>query len=259
MSTPAELRCRCGQVRGIVADASPDAVNRVVCFCEDCQAFAHQLDRADLLDAKGGSDIVQVAPASLTFVQGQHHISGLRLTPKGLFRWYASCCKTPVGNTVSPAIPFVGIVVQAFDGGRQRADAVFGKPIGAIFAKHSIGDSPVGSKGISLSLMARAIRMVLGWRLRGRTWPHPVLCPRNGRADLSRDCAVAATARGIASAMRAAIRRRRNVVRDESRFVRSAAAKCSESAPHRSAQSRPRQAGDSNTPAIRCRHAGSAS
>ena len=180
MSTPAELRCRCGQVRGIVADASPDAVNRVVCFCEDCQAFAHQLDRADLLDANGGSDIVQVAPASLTFLQGQHHISGLRLTPKGLFRWYASCCKTPVGNTVSPAIPFVGIVVQAFDGGAQRADAVFGKPIGAIFAKYSIGDSPVGSKGISLSLMARAIRMVLGWRLRGRTWPHPFFARETG-------------------------------------------------------------------------------
>jgi hypothetical protein len=82
MSTSAELRFGCGQVRGIVADASPVAANRVVCFCEDCQAFAHQLGRADLLDAQGGSDIVQVAPASLTFVQGQHHISGLRLNPR---------------------------------------------------------------------------------------------------------------------------------------------------------------------------------
>src|ERR1700757_5235893 len=100
MSTPAELRCRCGQVRGFVADASPDAVNRVVCYCEDCQAFAHQLGRADLLDAQGGSDIVQVAPASLTFIKGQNRIAGLRLTPKGLFRWHATCCNTPVGNTL---------------------------------------------------------------------------------------------------------------------------------------------------------------
>src|SRR5262245_2906508 len=183
MTTQADFRCHCGEVRGRLANASPRAVNRVICYCDDCQAFAHHLGRRDLLDAQGGSDIVQVAPASLIFVQGQHRIAGLRLTPKGLFRWYASCCNTPVGNTVSPAIPFVGIVAQAFDGGAQGADAVFGKPIGAIFVKYSIGDPPTGSKGISLSLMARAIRMVLSWRLRGRTWPHPFFA-RETRAPI---------------------------------------------------------------------------
>ena len=75
----AELRCSCGQVRGHVADPSPRTVNRVVCYCADCQAFAHRLGRADLLNAQGGSDIVQVAPAALTFVQGQDRITGLRL------------------------------------------------------------------------------------------------------------------------------------------------------------------------------------
>jgi hypothetical protein len=173
MAMRAELRCRCGEVRGWVADASPRTVNRVVCYCDDCQAFAHRLGRADLLDAHGGSDIVQFAPSSLTFVQGQDRIAGLRLTPKGLFRWYTRCCHTPVGNTARPAIPFVGVVVQAFDDGAQRADDAFGRPIGAILGKFAIGDPPAGQKGISLPLMLRAIRMVLGWRLRGRAWPNP--------------------------------------------------------------------------------------
>ena len=173
MTTRAELRCRCGEVRGWVADASPRTVNRVVCYCADCQAFAHRIGRADLLDAQGGSDIVQVAPASVTFVQGQDRIVGLRLTPKGLFRWYASCCRTPVGNTLSPTIPFVGIIEQGFDHGAQRADDVFGKPIGAIFGKFAIGDPPAGSTRTQPSLLLRAIRMVLGWRLWGGTWPHP--------------------------------------------------------------------------------------
>lgn len=173
MTTRAELHCRCGEVRGFVADASPQAVNRVVCYCDDCQAFAHRIGRADLLDAHGGSDIVQVAPASLAFVQGQDRIVGLRLTPKGLFRWYASCCHTPMGNTVSPAIPFVGIVVHALDHGAQRPDDVFGQLIAAILGKYAIGNPPTASKGISLRLMLRAIRMVLGWRLRGRAWPNP--------------------------------------------------------------------------------------
>jgi hypothetical protein len=60
MSTQAELRCRCEEVRGSVSNASPRTVNRVVRYCDDCQAFAHQLGRADLLDRHGGTDIVQV-------------------------------------------------------------------------------------------------------------------------------------------------------------------------------------------------------
>jgi len=158
---------------GAVTNASPQTVNRVVCYCDDCQAFAQQLGRADLLDAQGGSDIVQVAPASLTFVKGQDRIAGLRLTPKGLFRYHTTCCNTPVGNTLSPAIPFVGIVAQAFDRDGQHADQVFGAPAGAIFGKCAIGEPPAGSTGLNLPLMLRAIAKVLGWRLTGQNWPNP--------------------------------------------------------------------------------------
>jgi hypothetical protein len=106
-------------------------------------------------------------------VQGQDRIVGLRLAAKGLFRWHTTCCRTPVGNTVTPAIPFVGVVVQAFDDGTQRPDDIFGPPIGAILAQFAIGDVPGASRHMPLTLMLRAIRMVLGWRLRGRAWPNP--------------------------------------------------------------------------------------
>ena len=145
----------------------------MVCYCDDCQAFLHQLGRADLLNAEGGTDIVQLAPASLTFTHGQNRIAGLRLTPKGLLRWHTTCCNTPVGNTLGPALPFVGIVAQTFDAGAQRADDAFGTPIGAILGKYAIGKAPAGSTGINLGLLFRAIAKVLGWRLGGRTWPHP--------------------------------------------------------------------------------------
>src|SRR5262249_25743113 len=77
MSQDVELRCRCGEVHGWLSGAAPDRVNRVVCYCDDCQAFLHQLDRSDLLDAHGGTDIVQVAPAALRFDRGMQHIAGL--------------------------------------------------------------------------------------------------------------------------------------------------------------------------------------
>jgi len=68
----------------VVTSVSPSTVNRAVCYCDDCQAFLHHLGRADLLDAHGGIDIVQVAPARLSFVHGQERIVGLRLTSGGL-------------------------------------------------------------------------------------------------------------------------------------------------------------------------------
>jgi hypothetical protein len=171
MGGQVEVRCRCGEVRGIVTDPSPRTVNRVVCYCDDCQAYAHQLGRADLLDDKGGSDIVQLAPASIRFIKGQDRIAGLRLTPKGLYRWHTTCCNTPVGNTMGPAVPFVGIPVQSFDA--PRLDDVFGAPMGAILGKFAIGEPPAGSTGLNLSLLLRAIGRVLAWRFGGRTWPHP--------------------------------------------------------------------------------------
>jgi hypothetical protein len=173
MRENAELHCRCGEVRGQVANASPSRVNRAVCYCDDCQAFLHHLGRADLLNEHGGTDIVQVAPASLSFRQGQERIVGIRLTPKGLYRWYASCCRTPVGNMVGPAIPFVGIVVEAFASEAQRPDEIFGTPTGAIYGKYAVGPVPGVSSGLDPRLVARTLRLVFGWRLRGKTWPHP--------------------------------------------------------------------------------------
>lgn len=169
MTSTVDLRCRCGAVEGRLENASHDTVNRVVCYCDDCQAFAHRLERADLLDAHGGSDIVQVAPASLRFVRGTDHIAGLRLGPKGLYRWYATCCKTPLGNMVGPGIPFVGVVAQAF----RSPDADFGPPVGGILGKFAVGTAPPGTVRPNVRLLARAVGKVLGWKLRGQSWPHP--------------------------------------------------------------------------------------
>ena len=171
LTRDAELHCRCSAVQGRVTHASPDTVNRMVCYCDDCQAYLHYLGRADLLDAHGGTDVVQVAPASLSFDRGADRIVGVRLTPRGLYRWYASCCKTPLGNTLGPAIPFVGIVSQAFEGGDRSVDELFGKPVAANQLKYAIGGAPEGARGFDVRFLARALRLILGWRLRGlRTW-----------------------------------------------------------------------------------------
>jgi hypothetical protein len=128
-----------------VTEASAEVVNRIVCYCDDCQAYAHWLRREDGLDAHGGSELVQVAPATLSFDRGQARIRGLRLTAKGLYRWYASCCNTPLGNTLQPGVPFVGIPVQSFAGGLAQVTDTFGPVRGAFFGKFAVGTAPPGS------------------------------------------------------------------------------------------------------------------
>lgn len=173
MTQSISLSCRCGKVQGTVSNASPETVNRVVCYCDDCQAFLHHLGRVDLMDAQGGTDIVQVAPASLRFHSGIEHIRGLRLGPKGIYRWYSSCCNTPLGNTTTPSIPFVGIVAQAFGDGPRPARDVLGEPRGAIWGQFAKGTPPKGSTRPSLRIIGRVLRIILGWRLGGKAWPNP--------------------------------------------------------------------------------------
>ena len=171
MSQTVELRCRCGKVEGHLTDASPATTTRVLCYCDDCQAYAHWLGRADLLDEHGGSDLVQVAPAALHFDRGADQIRGFRLSPKGLYRWYAICCKTPVGNSLTPTtVPFVGLPARVFG---DAADATFGRPLGAVHGKFAVGGTPPGSDKINLKLLLHAGGRFLAWKLGRKTWPHP--------------------------------------------------------------------------------------
>jgi hypothetical protein len=174
MSREVELSCRCGAVHGVVTGLTANRINRIVCYCADCQAFLHQLQRADLLDAHGGSDIVQMPPAGVRIDRGSEHIRALRLSDKGMFRFYASCCNTPLGNTVGLAMPFIGILQQAFataaDGG---ADAVFGPSRAAFFGKHAVGTPPEGSTRINPLLILRLAWCLAQWRLRGLGTPSP--------------------------------------------------------------------------------------
>lgn len=175
MGRDVELACRCGQVHGWLRGATPRAVNRVVCYCDDCQAFLHHLGRAELLDAHGGSDIVQVAPAAMAFDRGTANIVALRFSPRGPYRFYAKCCKTPLGNTVRPSMPFVGCVTELFKGAPDEAAraASFGPPVGAIFGKFAIGQVDGAADKMGLGVLARAFRCIVGWKLGGKTWPHP--------------------------------------------------------------------------------------
>src|SRR5687767_12724189 len=109
------LRCACGTLRGTALAVSPDTGNRVLCYCRDCQAFARFLARPDIMDDKGGTDIFQMAPGRVRITAGADALRCVRLSEKGIHRWYCGECKTPVGNTGGASIPFVGLIHSFMD------------------------------------------------------------------------------------------------------------------------------------------------
>jgi len=92
-------------------------------------------------------------------------IAGIRLTPKGVFRWHASCCKMPLGNTLGRAIPFVGSSMA-----RRDPMTCSASRSGLSTANMRLATSRQVRQG-SICGFSRAHRRILGWRLRGLHLP----------------------------------------------------------------------------------------
>jgi len=179
------LRCACGTLGGTLGDAQDQRSTRIVCYCADCRAFARWLDAdAPPHDADGGSDILQVSPARLAFSEGIDRLACFRLSPRGLLRWYASCCRTPVCNTVDARqLPFAGVStrfvhtpdVTTLEGliGAVRHGVQAGR-------EHGIEAPWPVHAGVPFALIAGSIRNIGGWRLRGDHRRSPLSDPDTG-------------------------------------------------------------------------------
>ncbi len=173
--TDINLSCNCSQVKAIVHDVSPGSGNRLTCYCDDCQSFAKQLNRADdVLDEYGGTDIYQVTPSQIEITHGIDNIRCLRLTSKGLYRWYAGCCNTPIGNTVSGKMPFVGLI-HNFIVQDELLDSKIGPVLGPVFEKFATKPLPPlrsGQKSQWIMLL-RMLGKILQWKIQGKERPNP--------------------------------------------------------------------------------------
>ena len=120
-----DLSCRCGRVT-LGFNVGPGSGTRVVCYCRDCRAAARLCPEPEaLLTPQGGVDIWQTTPDHVTIRQGAEHLEILRLSPRGLLRWRATCCGTPMCNMLEkPGLPFVGMVLRP--GMPEHADRLLG-------------------------------------------------------------------------------------------------------------------------------------
>ena len=174
--------CECGELRGVLRDVTPTAGNHLVCYCDDCQSFAHFLGHAEkTLDSHGGTDIFQTSPARLELTQGSDELACLRLRPGGLVRWYARCCNTPIGNTLASAgLPFVGVIRRCVE--NEGSAAALGPIRGGVQAKFARGEQrpPNARDGAFGPIVFRFLRVLLVAKLRGDQRRSPFFDPSTG-------------------------------------------------------------------------------
>ena len=169
------LRCRCGHVRGLAAELSPRAGNHLICYCEDCQTFAAFLGSSPGPDAFGGTAIFQLPPAQVSLESGTDALACVRLSSKGMYRWYASCCRTPLANTLGPGVPFVGLVLSCLapEETPRSTEALLGPPV-RVEGRSARSSAPAGTHaGVPAGFLLKAAVRLLKWKLSGRATPSP--------------------------------------------------------------------------------------
>jgi hypothetical protein len=165
-------------VRGRAGNVSPQSGFRFVCYCKDCQAFARFLERPDVLDAAGGTDIFQMPPAHVRITEGADALRCVRLSERTrVLRWFTDCCRTPIGNSADRAGFPIAAVIRSFmdhEGGGRLRDEVLGRPLCRIFQRSAVGPLPADAPPPpSLRAFARRGSKMLSWWVRGLARPSP--------------------------------------------------------------------------------------
>ena len=170
-----KLKCSCGAVQGKILNVTPENSNRLVCCCDDCQRFAaHLMREEEILDDFGGTEIVQTSQSQVRITKGAKHLQAIRLTHKGLTRWYTDCCNTPVANTINAAFPFAG-VIHNFMNIKRHGDDVLGPVRAYVQVKHARGvpDYPNSAAGFPLGVTLKIMLKIFRWKVKGMQKPSP--------------------------------------------------------------------------------------
>lgn len=178
------LSCQCGTLRGHVSHT--ESVCRGICYCKDCQAYAHFLGKADeMLDVMGGTDVVATLPRHVTFTQGIEALTCMSLSDRGILRWYASCCNTPIGNTSRDfKVSHVGLVHNCLQDPSTSLDSAFG-PVRMRVGMKSAKGTPQGMAVSTTVSILKFMGRLIGARLDGSYKTTPFFEPETGTPRVS--------------------------------------------------------------------------
>jgi hypothetical protein len=158
------LRCRCGKLQGHVVPST--VAVRAICYCKDCQAYARFIDTAGVADQDGGTEVIASLPQHVHFTAGLDKLACMSLSERGLLRWYAGCCNTPIGNTPRhPKLPYVGLIHSCLEGDSPSIESSFGRrriAVNTKSARNAVRSTPIASTVAVLRLMTSSLVTRLG-------------------------------------------------------------------------------------------------
>ena len=170
-----EIQCQCGAFRARLRSFPANTPGRLVCYCDDCQSYLRHLQRADLLDPNGGTEVIPVYPADVEVLQGREHLRCTRLSPNGIFRFSTSCCNTPIANT-RPGHPWAGFLRCVYTAGSdaQALDRLLGPVRSRIMGRYAVGTPPAGTpKTFDLKALLTVMPFMLKGKLLRKSRPSP--------------------------------------------------------------------------------------
>lgn len=192
-----KISCQCGKLRGEIERPEELRGLRIVCMCKDCQRFARALGNSkNILDENGGLEVVPVFPKLLRITSGQEYLKCLKNTPQsGTFRWYASCCKSPLANSLSGKEGYIGLVTQCLS---EEDKASLGPVRARANGESGIPPLPKGtSKKFPLKWIFIMIYLIVRGQIQGWKQPNPffdqnnhplfepeiIIAPKTSKAD----------------------------------------------------------------------------
>ena len=188
------IQCECGKFQARLEAFPKNTPGRLVCYCDDCQKYLRVLNRTDLLDENGGTEVIPSYPSDVEIVKGADVLKCTRLSPRGTLRFSTVCCNTPIGNT-SAGKPWIGFFrnVYRFNDTIELTE-ILGTVRSRIMGKYAQGTPPEGTPAtFDLGAVYAVIPFIVKGKLLGKSKPspflkadgetpivEPVLAPRDG-------------------------------------------------------------------------------
>ncbi|RFP87627.1 hypothetical protein DZK27_11595 [Rhodobacteraceae bacterium 63075] len=135
-----------------------------MCYCDDCQAFAEMIGRADVMDKWGGTEIVPAYPCDITILKGGELLCHSQVPRKRLHRFSTTCCNAPIANAM-PGFPWVGLFHSVYSAADPDALGRFGKLRSRIMGRYAKG---APNFKISDKISMRDMLVVLPFIMKGK-------------------------------------------------------------------------------------------
>ncbi len=172
-----EISCDCGAFVAKLKAFPRNTPGRLVCYCDDCQAYAKKIRRTDVLDQYGGTEVIPVYPKEIEIIQGIDVLKCYRLTTGGTYRWATSCCNSPILNS-NPGFPWAGIFHTAYK--NSSALSKLGEVKSRIYGKYALNSTPFKiSDKISFKDMLVVFPFIVKGKILGMDKNSPFFCTDN--------------------------------------------------------------------------------